>query len=121
MPWAFVLSDEEPAAKRTCRGCPFKIVLLMLNVTIEDLRKVTYLDIREQDHRTVNLMPLWDGTQWHMWFPTPSGLVEGKIVDTTEPVAQSFVSQKLCGFSAISKSRTAEFEVHKLSATCWSA
>ena len=34
--------------------------------------------------RTVNLMPLWDGTHWRMWFPTPGGLIEGKVVDATE-------------------------------------
>ena len=56
----------------------------MVDVTIEELRKVTYLDTRQMDDRTVNLMPLWDGTHWRMWFPTPSGLVEGKIADTTE-------------------------------------
>jgi hypothetical protein len=35
-----------------------------------------------------------------------------------EAVAETFVSQKLCGFSAVPKPRTAEFEVHKLCATC---
>jgi hypothetical protein len=33
-------------------------------------------------------------------------------------VAHSFVSQKLCGFSAVSKPRAAAVEVHKLRATC---
>jgi hypothetical protein len=56
----------------------------MGNVTIEELRKVPYLDTRQLGARTVNLMPLWDGTHWRMWFPTSSGLVEGKIVDRTE-------------------------------------
>jgi hypothetical protein len=32
----------------------------------------------------VNLMPLWDGTDWHMWLDTPVGLIKTKIIDTTE-------------------------------------
>jgi len=56
----------------------------MVSIKIEDLRKITYLDIRELGGRTVNLMPMWDGTQWHVWLPTPKGFVEGKIVDTIE-------------------------------------
>jgi hypothetical protein len=56
----------------------------MGSVTIEDLRKVAYLDTTQLGDRIVNLMPLWDGVHWRMWFPTQGGLIEGKVVDTTE-------------------------------------
>jgi hypothetical protein len=55
-----------------------------VQLTIEELRTVPYLDVEHLQERTVNLMSLWDGQNWHMWVPTPSGLVEGKIVDTVE-------------------------------------
>jgi hypothetical protein len=29
-------------------------------------------------------MPLWDGKNWHMWIPTPSGFMEGMVVETVE-------------------------------------
>jgi hypothetical protein len=33
--------------------------------------------------RTVNLMPLWDGSQWSLWIPTGTGLFEMHPVDTS--------------------------------------
>lgn len=56
----------------------------MAAIALEELRKVTYLDVRNLGDRTVRLMPLWDGFHWYMWLETPVGLVEGKVVDTTE-------------------------------------
>ena len=56
----------------------------MAGISVEELKKLPYLDVSALDDRTVNLMPLWDGTAWHMWFDTPIGLIAGKIVDTTE-------------------------------------
>ena len=56
----------------------------MSAIAFEELQKVTYLDVRNLDDRTVKLMPLWDGVDWHMWFETPIGLVQGKVVDTAE-------------------------------------
>lgn len=53
-------------------------------IALEELKKLPYLDVSALDGRTVNLMPLWDGTHWHMWFDTEMGLIAGKIVDTTE-------------------------------------
>jgi hypothetical protein len=53
-------------------------------ITVEELKKLPYLDMSALDGRTVNLMPLWDGTNWHMWFDTEVGLIAGKIVDTAE-------------------------------------
>jgi hypothetical protein len=63
----------------------------MSALAFEELKKLPYLDLSALDDRTVKLMPLWDGTDWHMWFNTPVGLIKGKIVDTTESdyVAQS--------------------------------
>jgi hypothetical protein len=45
---------------------------------------VSYLRTNHLGTRTVNLMPLWDGADWHMWFPTADGLVEGKIAGVVE-------------------------------------
>ncbi len=56
----------------------------MVDLTIEDLRNVVYLDTTQLGDRIVNLMPLWDGAQWRMWFPTSGGLIEGKLADATE-------------------------------------
>ena len=50
----------------------------------EQLKKLPYLDVSVLDGRTVHLMPLWDGTRWHMWVQTPVGLIEINVVDTTE-------------------------------------
>jgi hypothetical protein len=56
-----------------------------LPITIEDLKSVTYLKLENLDGgRVVNLMPLWDGTDWHQWVNLPQGLIEGKVVDVTE-------------------------------------
>jgi hypothetical protein len=51
---------------------------------IEELQKVDYLDLSQLDGRTVKLMPLWDGTQWHMWMNTEAGVFKVDIVDTIE-------------------------------------
>jgi hypothetical protein len=56
----------------------------MSAIAFEELKKLPYLDLSALDGRTVNLMPLWDGTEWHMWLNTTLGLIEGKIVDTSE-------------------------------------
>jgi hypothetical protein len=56
----------------------------MGSIRLEELRKVTYLDVDHLQGRTVKLMPLWDGTHWHMWVDTPVGIIEGKMLDTTE-------------------------------------
>jgi hypothetical protein len=52
--------------------------------TIEELKKIPYIDSVAIQGRTVQLMPLWDGTHWRMWFDTGSGLIEGKVLDTIE-------------------------------------
>lgn len=54
----------------------------MDSVSIENLRKVSYLDITSLDGRVVNLMPLWENEQWHFWVSTPDGLIDIKPVDT---------------------------------------
>lgn len=56
----------------------------MDSITLADLQKVTYLDTAHMEGRIVKLMPFWDGANWHLWIPTPAGLMEGKVVDTTE-------------------------------------
>ncbi len=56
----------------------------MGSLTFEDLRKAAYLDAAQLGDRIVNLMPLWDGTEWRMWFPRQGGLLETKPQDTTE-------------------------------------
>jgi hypothetical protein len=53
-------------------------------LTIDELKKLPYLDLSALDGRTVQLMPLWGGTSWRMWVDTEVGLIEGKIVDALE-------------------------------------
>jgi hypothetical protein len=51
----------------------------------ESFRPITYLKVEHlTDGRTVKLMPLWDGKNWHMWLNTPAGFIEPKVVDTVE-------------------------------------
>ena len=47
----------------------------MNQVTLSQLAAVPYLDIANIGGRRVNLMALWDGDRWHMWIPTPAGLI----------------------------------------------
>jgi hypothetical protein len=56
----------------------------MSAIAIEELKKLPYLDVSALDGRIVRLMPLWDGADWRLWVNTPVGLIEGKILDTTE-------------------------------------
>ena len=67
----------------------------MIPVSIEDFRKVSYLDTSSLGDRVVSLMPLWDGERWHLWVPGPQGLVDVMPVDTVEAnyVARSPVSE----------------------------
>jgi hypothetical protein len=56
-----------------------------MTITVESLKAVSYLDVtRLGDGRTVNLMPLWDGTNWRVWLNTAEGLIEGKMMDVVE-------------------------------------
>jgi hypothetical protein len=56
-----------------------------LPIAIDELRKISYIDADVVQGRTVQLMPLWDGTNWRMWFNLGTGvLIEGKIVDAVE-------------------------------------
>jgi hypothetical protein len=56
----------------------------MNSVTLDELKKVPYLNTDALAGRVVNLMPFWDGERWHQWVDTPSGLVEIKIIDAVE-------------------------------------
>lgn len=49
---------------------------------VNELRKITYINPNVIGDRSVLLMPLWDGTEWHQWIDTSRGLVEIKVVDT---------------------------------------
>lgn len=53
-----------------------------LPITLDDLSKVPFLDLKELGDRTVNMLPLWDGTRWSLWMPTEKGLFEMHPVDT---------------------------------------
>lgn len=52
-----------------------------MDITIEDLRAVPYLDVDGIGTRRVNLMPWWDGATWHLWTPGPAGLINLRPVD----------------------------------------
>jgi hypothetical protein len=55
-----------------------------MKITLEELKKIPYLDTGVIGDRTVKLMPLWNGEGWRMWFDTEIGIIEGKIVDALE-------------------------------------
>lgn len=50
-------------------------------VPASELAGVSYLDIPSVGGRAVNLMPLWDGEQWHSWEPTADGRVDVRPTD----------------------------------------
>lgn len=52
--------------------------------SLETLRGVPFLDVDHIGDRDLNLMPLWDGEQWHSWFPGPEGLVKVKIASLVQ-------------------------------------
>lgn len=58
---------------------------MVTKAAIEHFKAIPYIKVEHLiDGRTVNLMPLWDGQNWHLWIPTPSGFIEGMVVDTVE-------------------------------------
>jgi len=56
----------------------------MHKLTIEDLRIIPYLSLEHLSGRTVAMMPLWDGSQWHVWVPGPNGLINMRPTDFIE-------------------------------------
>lgn len=52
-----------------------------MDVSVDDLRAVPYLDVDRVGSRRVNLMPWWDGERWHLWTPGPNGLIDLRPVD----------------------------------------
>jgi hypothetical protein len=54
-------------------------------IPIEKFKAIPYLKFEHLvGGRTVKLMPLWDGRNWHLWVNTPIGFIEGKVVETVE-------------------------------------
>jgi hypothetical protein len=64
-------------------------------VNIADLKAVSYLDTTQLGDRTVNLMPLWDGSRWHMWVLGPNGLIDLRPIDAmlVHYVSKDFASE----------------------------
>jgi hypothetical protein len=58
---------------------------MVTKTAIENFKTIPYIKVEHLvDGRTVNLMPLWDGKNWHMWIPTPAGFMGGMVVETVE-------------------------------------
>lgn len=55
-----------------------------LNTSLDALKAVPYLAVEHIGDRTVNLMPLWDGDQWHSWFLTPKGFCKLQMHDLAQ-------------------------------------
>jgi hypothetical protein len=53
-------------------------------VSKEELRQIPHLNVEALGDRTVNLMSLWDGEQWHSWVPVGEKIIKLQIVDVTE-------------------------------------
>jgi hypothetical protein len=53
-------------------------------LTLEELKKIPYLDANAIKGRKVKLMPLWDGARWRMWLDTDAGVIELNMVDAIE-------------------------------------
>ncbi len=44
-----------------------------MRISTAELKKVPYLDIKSVGNRTINIVPLWDGNEWHVWIPQADG------------------------------------------------
>lgn len=55
-----------------------------MDVKLEHLRAVPYLDVDALGQRRARLMPLWDGDRWHLWLPGPKGLIHLNPVDAVQ-------------------------------------
>lgn len=53
-------------------------------ISHDEIKKIPYLNIDELYGRVLNLMPFWDGNEWHQWVDCSAGLVKIKIVDAVE-------------------------------------
>jgi hypothetical protein len=56
----------------------------MMTIEHEHLKVVSYLDLSRLGDRAVNLIPLWDGEQWHLWVQGPNGLIDIHPVDAMQ-------------------------------------
>lgn len=53
--------------------------------SIESFKAIPYLKVEHlTDGRTVKVMPLWDGKNWHLWINTPEGFVGAKVVEAVQ-------------------------------------
>ncbi len=53
--------------------------------SIESFKAIPYLRVEHlTDGRTVKVMPLWDGNDWHLWINTPEGFVGAKVVEAVQ-------------------------------------
>lgn len=56
-----------------------------MNLSLEELSKISHLKCEELHGRAIPLLPLWDGSEWHMWIPTQErGLIKMKPIDVGE-------------------------------------
>jgi hypothetical protein len=53
-------------------------------VSREELQQIPHLNLKALGDRTVNLMSLWDGEQWHSWVPIGQKIIKVQIVDIAE-------------------------------------
>ena len=44
-----------------------------MRVPTQELKKIGYLNAEVVGDRVVNVVPLWDGSGWHIWIPQPDG------------------------------------------------
>ncbi|HKU63750.1 MAG TPA: hypothetical protein VJQ06_01705 [Rhizomicrobium sp.] len=52
-----------------------------------ELAKVTYLNAAAVGERSLLLMPLWDGSEWHQWIDVADGqLIKIQVVDTIRSI-----------------------------------
>lgn len=51
---------------------------------MEELQQVTHLNVSAIGDRTVNLMPLWDGKEWHSWISVNGKIIKMKMMGVVE-------------------------------------
>jgi hypothetical protein len=55
-----------------------------MSILKEELQQIPHLNVEAIGDRTVNLMSLWDGEQWHSWIPVGDKVMKVQMVDVAE-------------------------------------
>ena len=107
-----------------------------MQIDLEELKKVLYIDVSELGERSLLLQPFYDGQAWHQWLPGPQGsLLKADTVDfmlgqyiAKEPASPDkdgilqffeFITKRSLFPEVIPFANGIETDVHNLGAVLW--